>query len=206
MCCCCHQWNVTRPLLSYPVRLSVTFFLNNKLQSCCSGASRHQTVSIQRYALLGQCFSLYIVHRKEIGQNVLVWRSFIVVLCLQNLAPGYYKRRSFIWVNTFHLWGKQYTFLRWRRIKTDWLRELWRDLPACVDGGRVLNTLKGNTATCSHLWDYLWKWPLDIELINNSLLTSCGRWRWNFSAQFKEDKSRRGWKLIVLTPHHPHSS
>lgn len=74
-------------------------------------------------------------HTKGIGQNVLEWRSFIVVLCLRNLASGYYKRRSLVWVIQFHLWGKQYTFLRWRRIKTDWPRGLWRDGSACVDGG-----------------------------------------------------------------------
>lgn len=101
-------------------------------------------------------FSLYIVmhHTKGIGQNVLKWRSFIVVLCLWNLAPGYYTRHSLVWVILFHLWGKQCTFLGWRRLKTDWLRGLWRDASACAEqmvAQLVLNTEKEHSYLLSSL-------------------------------------------------------
>lgn len=53
--------------LIQPVCLSCDVYLNNKLQSCCRGASKHQTAYKQRWALLGQCCSFYIAIRQTMG-------------------------------------------------------------------------------------------------------------------------------------------
>lgn len=76
-------------------------------------------------------------------------------------------------------------------------------MSACVDGG--IASIKHTEREHSYLLPSLglsvgsrqisvWEMAFGYtELIINILLTSCGKWKWNFSAQFKEDKSMRGW-------------
>lgn len=153
VCCCCRQWNVTRPLLSHlacrPLTWASLWTISHSL-----AAEVHQAAHSQRWALLGKPQNFLYCHAPHNGN-----RAECAVTEVFYCHDVFTESGAWIWHKKLcclsHLVSSSRQTIH-RRMSTGWKRGLWSDMSECADDNLGTAGIK-YSGKRTHIWGYLWE-------------------------------------------------